>query len=68
MNVSDKIRFFYDSVKINGAHEPVSIKIPLSVAIPAAAAISVVLGAALVLPGLQKKPAVKKQKKPIKGV
>ncbi len=58
MNVQDKIRYFYDKVKINGSLAPRASKFPYSIAIPAAA-ISLLIGAAVLIPNLVKKPETK---------
>ena len=61
MNVQDKIRYFYDKVKINGSFAPRASKFPFNIAIPAAA-ISLLIGAAVLIPNLVKKPAQKSVK------
>ena len=66
MNVSDKIRFFYDKVKIRGVTVKSPGRLSLSVAIPAAA-LSLVIGAAVIIPNLIKKSA-KRDKEPSKAV
>ncbi|MBQ0125271.1 MAG: hypothetical protein KBS59_02985 [Clostridiales bacterium] len=61
MKTEDKIRYFYDNVKINGicASEKMQ-KFPISVALPAAAVISVAIGAAVIIPAIIKKSASSK--------
>jgi len=66
MTVSDKIKFFYDTVKINSTFLPEQVKIPLSIAIPAAV-VSVLVGAALIIPNVVKKQPIKTAKKPAEG-
>ena len=62
MSIQDKIRYFYDKVKINSTFAPRASKFPYSIAIPAAA-ISLIIGAAVIIPNLVKKPATKAVKK-----
>ena len=62
MTIQDKIRYFYDKVKINGSFAPRASKFPYSIAIPAAA-ISLIIGAAVLIPNIVKKPAEKAVKK-----
>ena len=62
MNVQDKIRYFYDKVKINSTFAPRASKFPYSIAIPAAAT-ALIIGAAVLIPSLVKKPAAKSVKK-----
>lgn len=57
MNVSDKIKFFYDAVKINGSYAPKGSKFPYSVIIPAAA-VSLLVGAAVIVPAILRKTGV----------
>lgn len=62
MDITEKIRYFYDHVKIKNAQLK-SEKVPvLSVAIPVAAAVSLAVGAAVVIPLL-----LKNGKKPYKA-
>ena len=49
MSIQDKIRYFYDKVKINSTFAPRASKFPYSIAIPAAA-ISLIIGAAVIIP------------------
>lgn len=62
MNVQDKIRFFYDKVKIKNSLAPRASKFPFSIAIPAAAT-ALLIGAAVLIPSLVKKPTQKPVKK-----
>ena len=62
MSIQDKIRYFYDKVKINSTFAPRASKFPYSIAIPAAA-ISLIIGAAVIIPNLVKKPETKAVKK-----
>lgn len=62
MNIQDKIRYFYDKVKINGSFVPRASKFPYSIAIPAAAT-ALLIGAAVLIPSLVKKSAAKAVKK-----
>ncbi len=66
MTVSDKIKHFYDTVKIDGVSLPQQVKMPLSIAI-SAAAVSVLIGAALIIPNIVKKQPKNTGKKPISG-
>ena len=67
MTLTNKVRFFYDTVKIKGAVPQRSVKIPLSFAIPAAA-VSVALSAAFIIPTIIKLSARKGVKKPTGAV
>ena len=66
MTVSDKIRYFYDTVKINSVFLPQPSKLAMAIAIPAAV-VSVLVGAALIIPSVSKKQPAKTAKKPISG-
>ena len=58
MTIQDKIRYFYDKVRINSSYAPRASKFPYSIAIPAAA-LSLLLGAAVLIPNIVKKPETK---------
>ncbi|MCQ2436043.1 MAG: hypothetical protein MJ101_03965 [Clostridia bacterium] len=57
--VENKIRFFYDSIKIVNSVSDKRVIIPMTVAIPVAAALSLAVSAAVIIPTIVKKNAVK---------